>query len=163
MNTLDELLAEFETRLLPHERFFIGQGLIAFRPRPAPELPPNHHANSYLTEKGQQERLRAHQLVGGTLHNVQAMKAGAELPPSAFGELVLWAVVEFGLGCVESFVGFALLVAKLTCQPALIYAPALFAAAALHPLQVRMGLLNAASLADVAVLQAVLRGQISCF
>lgn len=72
-------------------------------------------------------------------------------------------MVELGLGCVESFVGFALLVAKLASRPALAYAPALFAAAAFHPLQARAGLLSAATLADVAVLQAVLRGQISFF
>ena len=149
MKTLADILQDFDAKFLPHERFFVEQGLIAFRARPEPELPPFHHANSYLSEAGAQLRLQAHQRVAGTMQSLQAAKAGEELSPSAFGELVLWALAELGLGCVESFGGFVLLFRQLAGPAALNYAPAIFAATALLPQQRRSGLLKASALAEI--------------
>ena len=157
MTALDTLLAEFESRLLPHERFFIGQGLCTQRWHRDKNLPPDIVPCAYQDAVVHNARADAHLTAELDFQNLRRVATGSPLSATAFGALVEWALVELRQGCVSNFSAFALLLQRLAGREALRYAPSLYAAAALHPAQN----FGAALLPQVVADMAALRGAFS--
>ncbi len=154
MTALDALLADFELRLLPHERFFIGQGLFTHRWHRDKNLPPDIVPCAYLDAAAHNARADAHLAAELDFASLRRVSQGWPLSQAAFGGLVQWAVTEQRQACVANFGAFALLLQRLAGREALHYAPSLYAAATLHPAQSRGLVLSPQALADMAGLLA---------
>ncbi len=154
MTALDALLADFEARLLPHERFFIGQGLSTRRWHREKNLPPDIVPCAYLDAEAHNARADAHLAAELDFASLRRLSQGWPLSQTAFGGLVQWAVVELRHACVANFCAFALLVQRLAGREALHYAPALYAAATLHPAQSRGLQLSPQAITDMTALLA---------
>ena len=157
---MDEILLRFETQLLPHERYAVSQGLVAYQYLPDDELSPGYTHCAYM--EGTVERLRAdaHRHLGYQLMLSRGPKAGCmagvDLPYGLYAPLLDWALVDLRLGVVSSFAGFALLLRALAGEKALVLAPSLYTAACFHPTVWRPAFLNAEALRDMAALHDAL-------
>ena len=156
MTALDTLLAEFESRLLPHERFFIKQGLCTQRWHRDKNLPLDIVPCAYLDAAAHNARADAHLAVELDFQNLRRVSSGWPLSPTSFGALVEWALAELRHGCVSNFSAFALLLQRLAGREALRYAPSLFSAAALHPAQSFASALLPQVVADMAALRGAI-------
>jgi hypothetical protein len=155
MKNLDQILAQFTAALLPHEQFFIAQGLATARWHREENLPEYLTPCAYLDEATQNRRASAHREL--ELHLKKWRRAGGGPPPAFLREALLaWAVAEMKLNTMSSFGAFALLLRAVAGDAALPLAAALYADAARHPLVLRPQALEGPACSQMALLAAAL-------
>ena len=156
MDGFEALLARFESRLLPHERYYVSQGLVAHQWRMDEPVPVGYTACAYQSDSVLKLRERAHSDLGFQLMRLRGPRCGVELPHGLFPALLDWALVELRLNVVSSFGAFALLLRAVADGEVLVLAPSLYAAASLHPTHFKPERIDTEALGDMAALRQAL-------